>query len=519
MRLVCLTLVVVATLANAQPRVSRCWAACERSFTDPRGRASACAKCLTRPDDVAAWLETADVPLEKLLGDPDWEVRWSALARSAKQAHRTAARELLAWHRTAAPRDREVACATALHAAGALGVPFTKLFDGEGLEGCARLPGVLALELYDEQLAIRQEALEHLAVALEKSPARVVLDVLPTRPAAFDALMVETLVEVQAARGQTAPAALLASAGRGDEKAMNRLLAVFAQQHDGARGRLAEASEPLSRKAAMLELAALAPLSDEPLLAALTDAEQQLRLIALRGLARGEGSSLADAAGRRLSGQKPSTPEQQRAMLELLEATHEPSCAAVAMSAWGTPELRPDVRKLALSTAASCRWDAAAPEVARVLRSVDPGERMAGVAALAWAPHSEQVFEQLRAASSAAEPELRVAACEAMAARRWRGGITSLNRLVLDEQGAVRVAALRALLTLDAEGIEGRLVSRLAADPSPEVRKVAAELLGRLGSPRALGALRDAAKREPDPGVKLVVGQSLRKLGAGSLSP
>lgn len=521
MRLAFLALALVATVALAQPRASRCWAACERNVTEPRARASACARCLTHPDDVAGWLAHTSLPLEQLLADPDWDVRWAALERAAKQRGHTPALELAAWYRSAPEADRSRACATALHAAGSARQPLARLLGREAalLEPCARLPTVLAVELYDEAATTRQQALRHLAVALERPAARLVLDVAPTRAAAFDPLLVDTLGELQGPAGQTAPAALLAAASPTDVSVMNRLLAVFAARHDAAKQKLGAATDVLARKAAMLELAALAPLSEAELLDGLTDAEQAVRLMALRGLARGEGTGLSEAAGRRLAGEKPATRAQRLAMLELMDATHEPACATIALSAWGHGSLEPDVRARALSTAAACRWEVAAAEVWRVLRSPALGDRVAGVGALASAPASEQLFEQLRHASGAPEAELRAAAIDSMAARRWRGGLGRVTALVTDEDARVRAAALRALLTLEAEGVESRLVSRLGADPAPEVRMLAAELLGRLGSPRAIGALREAARNDADPGVKLVVGQTLRRLGAGSLSP
>ncbi len=514
----------VSGLAVAQPRTSRCWAACERNVFDPRVRASACGACLTRPDDTAAWLGRAPTPLARLLEDPDWEVRWAGLRLEATRAKTTPARQLSAWASRSTGAELQRACVTAVHAAGVERRTLASLLDQEraALEGCvARAAAVrheVATGLYDPQGAVRREALLHLGHAFDRRPARVVLDVVPSRPAAFDALVLETLADVTLETDATAPAELLAAATPADVLTMNRLLAVFSAQRDEARAGL-RAVELVPRKEAMARLASLAPLSEPELLDAVSDPDPGLRLAAGRGLARGEHSSLAAVAARRLSGERPATLAQQRGLLRLVGDTQDPACAATALETWRDPTRDFTLRALALPVAASCRWEAAREDVEQVLTRGAPEAQAAAVAALAFAPPSPQVFERLTWASGALRPDVRDAALRSMATRRWRGGLPRVTAGLSDPDPTVRITAVRALVTLDAPNVEGRLAQQLEADRDPAVRRVAAELLGTLGGPRAITALQGAARKDPDVDVKFVATQSLRTLGVGSLTP
>jgi hypothetical protein len=504
-----------------QTRASRCWQACERNVTEPRARASACGTCLTRPDEPAAWLARAPVPTEQLLLDPDWEVRWAGLVQDARANRTTAARQLARWVTRV---DDERPCVTAAHAAGLAKQSVAQLLENEplALRACiAREPAVIAAlstELYAESAGTRREALRHLARALARPPARVVLDALPAHPAAFDPLVLETLRDVAFEEDATAPGALLATATPADVEAMNRALAVFSAQRDQARAQRAS-TDPTQRKEALRQLAALAPLSEPELLEAVLEADAGLRGMAGRGLARGEQGSFAAMASRRLSGARPATLAQQEALLRLMGDLHETDCAAVALETWRERARPVSLRTLALPIAASCEWAAAQEEVERALRSEPDVDRPAAVAALAFAPASAQLFERLERASTATSPEVRAAACDSIGARRWRGGAARVTSLLADPVGAVRLAAARAAFSLETPGLELKLVHLLEGDDDAAVRSEAASLLGRLGGPRAVTALHQAARNDTNTGVKLVAAQSLRKLGAGSLSP
>lgn len=517
-----LLLLLCAHGVAAQPRSARCWAACERNVTEPRVRASACGACLTHPDDASAWISRAELPLEPLLRDVDWDVRFAALEKEASTSEVPVSRLLAKW--IARTPDTELTCLTAVHAAGKKKKALPALLEGEpaALKTCQSLePKLLArlgAELYDERSGTRSEALAHAALAFAKSPARVVLDALPSHPAAFDPMVLETLRDVVFEHDATPAGALLASAGPDDVKAMNRALAVFSTQRDQAKKGLSD-PEPARRKEALRTLADLAPLSEPELLGVLEDPEAGTRAMAVRGLARGEVRTVSAMAARRLSGEAPATAGQQIALMKLVGDLHEADCASVALETWRDVKRAPALRALALPTAASCRWDAVRDDVETALASGDETAQTPAVLSLAWAPTSEQLLERLHRATEAPAASTRAAACEAIAHRRWIRGAQYVMPLVQDPSPDVRRTAARALLTLEVPGFELKVVKLLQTDADASVRRVAAEILGHVTGPRPLTALTEAARNDSDPDVKLVAAQSLRKLGAGSLLP
>jgi HEAT repeat protein len=211
--------------------------------------------------------------------------------------------------------------------------------------------------------------------------------------------------------------------------------------------------------------------------------------------------------------------EQRLLLLGLVGDRHEPDCAPVVLRTWRDANRPNELRRRALAVAASCSWAETSAEVESALGSPSELERSAAVGALGFAPRSEQVTERLTRAAQSPEPSVRVAACQAIAQQRWRGGTARVLALVTDADPAVRGEALRSLVALDAPGIEARLSGVLETDPTPSVRGTAADLLGRFTGPRAASALSQAARNDTDANVKLVAAQSLRKLGPGSPPP
>ncbi len=523
----CLVL-TLASPAAAQSRVSRCWAACERHVTDPRLRASACGACLTSPDQGAAWLARLPALPEHLLEDADWEVRWAALLAQAREHQSTAPRELAKWLTRARGEEVDRACLTALHAAGALKTPLATLL-GAASSGDARaaqtcmgrsqaLTEALWVDLYSLDAAARREALTHLARAFERPPARVVLDALPSHPPAFDEQVLETLASWSLEAEVSPAASLLAAATPSDVATLNRVLAVYGRQREEARAQLASPQEAVRRQA-LSRLAELAPLSEPELLGLLTDPLPSFRLMAARGLARGEARSLAQLAEGRLSGARPASVAQQQALLELVGDKHEADCAPTLLKTWNDAARAPGLRARALVVATSCSWTLAGPAVEAALAAPRELERAASMAALGFAPRTEQLTQRLERATTAPEPSVRSAACQAIAQQRWRAATPRLLTLATDVDAGVRAEALRSLVALDAPGLEARLVAALEKDSAPTVRAAAATLLSRFSGARALGALSQASRNDTDPNVKLVAAQSLRKLAPGSLPP
>lgn len=511
----------------AQSRASRCFAACERNVADPRLRASACGACLTSPEPGAPWLSRLPALPPGLLEDPDWEVRWAALLVEGKKVKGTAAHQLALWlARAETGRGEEVqrACLTAVHAAGALKTPLATLLaaDPPAAKTCAarerELRDALWLDLYAESAPTRREALTHLAHPFGRTPARVLLDALPSHAQAFDELVLDTLASWSLEAELSPAASLLSTATPADVAAMNRVLAVYARRLDAARPLLASPDE-MVRRQGLGQLMELAPLSERELLGALADPVPGLRLHAARALARGEARSLAAMTEGRLSGEKPATQAQQLVLLELVGARHEPDCAATVLKTWRDPARAAHLRRRALAVAASCSWKESHADVEAAFSAPGELERASAIAALGFAPRTEQLTERLTRATDAVEPALRAAACQAIAQQRWRGGTARLNALAADPDAEVRSAALKGLVVLDAPGLEGKLGALLEKDGSPVVRAAAAELLALFSSPRAISALSQAARNDMDPNVKLVAAQSLRKLAPGSLQP
>ncbi|MDP1826189.1 MAG: HEAT repeat domain-containing protein [Archangium sp.] len=495
-------------------------------MADPRLRASACGACLTSPDQGAAWLSRLPALPPRLLEDQDWEVRWAALLFEAKKVKGTAAHQLASWLARAQGGEEEVqrACLTAVHAAGALKTPMAALLaaDPVAAKTCAArekaLRDALWLELYAESAPTRREALTHLARAFDRTPARVLLDALPSHAAAFDELVLDTLASWSLEAELSPAASLLSTATPADVAAMNRVLAVYARRLDAARPLLASPDEMIRRQG-LGQLMELAPLSERELLGALADAVPGLRLHAARGLARGESRSLAAMAEGRLSGEKPATRAQQLVLLELVGDRHEPDCAATVLKTWRDQARAPELRRRALAVAASCSWKDSLADVEAAFGAAGELERASAIAALGHAPRTEQLTERLTRATDAVEPSLRVAACQAIAQQRWRGGTARLDALAADAVPEVRSEAVRGLVALDAPGLEARLGTLLEKDASPVVRATAAGLLSRFTSPRTVSALSQAARNDTDSNVKLVAAQSLRKLVPGSLPP
>lgn len=451
-------------------------------------------------------------------------MRWAALLAEGRKVKGTAAHQLAMWIARAQGDELQRACLTGVHAAGATKTSLAALLNAEGksAQTCLakeiELRGVLWIDLYSEDPVLRREALTHLSRAFERPAGRVVLDALPTHPAAFDELILETLASWSIEENVSPAASLIAAAKPDDVNTMNRVLAVYSRQRDAAKPDLSSTEVPVRREA-LSKLARLAPISEPELLGALSDPLPAHRLAAARGLARGESRSLAAMTGGRLSGEKPATREQQLALLELVGDTHEADCADVALQTWRDSARAAELRARALKVAASCDWGATSKDVEAALQAPGVTERAAAVAALGFAPQSEQVTERLLRATDATEPALRKAACQSIGQKRWRAGIQRVTALSGDQDAEVRAEALKSLVALDAPNTEGRLTGALEKDTSPLVRVLAAELLPRFGGPRAIAALSQASRNDTDPNVKLVAAQSLRKLQPGSPSP
>ncbi|MGV3625330.1 MAG: HEAT repeat domain-containing protein [Archangium sp.] len=506
MRRFVLLLVFLSGSAYAQTRVSRCYETCNTYVSDARLRATSCASCLRATDDSHAWLKALPEVPTAMLADGDWKVRWAALTEQARRTNTTAQARLTAWTGKAQADELLRACLTAAHVV----TPLPAACRNKSAE----VRSSLEVQLYEEALARRVEALAALSRAFAIPRARVVLDVVASRAAEFDATLFDALAE-GTPEGEVPPVAqLLAVAKENDVPAMNRLLAVVNARTNAARPMLEK--DHATRIDAIRTLRGLLPTSASELMSVLSIDDLPARDMAMRAIANSEQRSISRMAEARFFGEQPASETQQAALLSLLGDVHDKDCAAVALRVWKTPG---PLQRSALKIAAFCSWPETASEVEAALRAPEVWQRAAAVEALGFSPSSAQLQERLQFASNAKEPELRQAAAKAIGARRWRGGTQRVEALTVDPDAAVRVEALKAARALDAPGVENRLSRALENDVAPEVRRTAADLLALSASPLARASLEAALKKEKDESVKMVVERSLRRIRSGVTTP
>lgn len=514
--------------AQSRDATARCREACARYVTDARAQATTCASCLTHPGDAAAWMERLEVAPPGARRDEAWAVRWGALRLEARRTKKSAQQRLAGWISTSSGAERELACVTALRVAGALGQPLgtflsaPKTGEPSAAGACAvlepRLVAAVEPDVFSLDPVERREAVRHLSKALALTPARVLLRAMKTRPADFDEQVADVLTSLAADGDEPAGRALLAAAEPDDATAVNRLLAVFARRRDALRPRLSDESLE-ERRAAVRALAALAPLSAPDLASCLDDPSMTVRLSASRGLARGEGRTLAEAAAARLAGAEPTNLSHQLTWLGLLAETSEPGCADVGLDAWNRADAAARLRQTGLQTAASCDWARAEPAVGAAAASKDPVARAAAAWAAARGPTNARTIALAEQALTSDEPSSLAAGLAGAARHRRKAQAPRAVALTGHADPAVRAEALRALATLDPGQCRLKAVGALKGDASADVRRAAAQALASVGGPQALGALGQAAREDQDPSVKFVAADSLRRLGAGSPTP
>ncbi|MHC3469571.1 HEAT repeat domain-containing protein, partial [Streptomyces sp. 7R007] len=196
-------------------------------------------------------------------------------------------------------------------------------------------------------------------------------------------------------------------------------------------------------------------------------------------------------------------------LLELLAlAEDEPELDALA-DYLTDPE--PSVRRTAVTVLTETVPPGTGPALASALTDPDAGVRAAAVASLRelveTLPPEPALRDGLAAALSEADPAVRAAALDVLRALRL-GDAALFARSLTDADSAVRIAAVRALVSVDALAQVARAA---AVDPSREVRVTIAKALATTGtasdtSRSALAALVD----DPD---TLVRGAAFEALG------
>ncbi|GGL91624.1 fumarate reductase/succinate dehydrogenase flavoprotein-like FrdA [Streptomyces fumigatiscleroticus] len=201
------------------------------------------------------------------------------------------------------------------------------------------------------------------------------------------------------------------------------------------------------------------------------------------GTAAGTGAD-ADASD------APTTPR----LLELLSlAEGEPTLSALAPY---LTDSEPTVRRTAVTVLTETVPPGTGPALAAALADTDAGVRAAAAASLrelveTLAPEPA-LRDGLAAALSEADPVARAVALDALRVLRL-GDAGLFAHCLADSDIAVRIAAVRALVSVDAAG---ELARAAAADPSREVRVAIAKALAAVSG----GRLGDLAPNGPGPG-------------------
>lgn len=519
---------LLLTLLAARPGET-CKESCTRWVTEPRARANVCGRCFTDADR-AAWAvalaeltQVPDTQLEKILADPDWAVRWGALRALAKRKAVTDVRMLADWV-AARPDD---ACATAVHVAGAKKQTPAALLPPAGAALCWErrdaLTKQLEVDMYSEAQTTRLEALTHLASFLERPHTRVVLDAMKSRAPQTDELSAGLLVEASRLGSTPAGKALLdAGRAKGDEELVNRLLQVWSKRIDAQRP-LLTADDKRRRREAINALAELAPLSAPELEGALDDPDPANRRAAAKGLAAGEGASLATFARKKLDpGAQVPLPARIK-WVAAVGTSGDPACSDTLRAALGDERHDDAVRSAALAALADCAGPKALDAISQAQTSPKPSLRAGAALALGSLPRQAEVPRRLEAALKDPDPLVLAAAAHTAGVLRQRSVTQRLVELVDHADADVRREAVVALAAMETPGAVPRLIRSLSEDGSAPVREAAARALGDVGGSTAVPALISASQHDQDEKVKFVAAESLRKLGftrsSGSMSP
>ncbi|MDC0709341.1 HEAT repeat domain-containing protein [Stigmatella sp. ncwal1] len=521
---------LVLLLLSAGPRGSTgatdCWMSCQQHVQDAALRATICQSCITQGSAegwVVALGHLRPVPREVLrsaLTDSRWQVRWAALRVTAKARGLSEPRALAEWVAGAQGEAELTACLTAIRIAAEAGRLPAPYFQGAGDKGAVAVEKIrarkdalreaLELELYAEDAAVRQQALSQLSVFLGMPPARVVLDAMEGRSPTADAAVASALKAV-AERGESSVGRMLLEAASPDDPArVNRLFALYSQEIQGLQGELT-ASDPVKRRSAVSALRVYGPLAQRELEQALNDPDRLVRQSAARGVARAEGFSLLEAAGRRLR-----APASLGAQLPWLEAVaREKDCQPALLAVADDSQHAPVIRGEALALLAECdvRGQARLERLSPFLRDAEALVRAGALRAFGAAAGGAELTGALTAALEDPSPEVIAAAIDTAALRRQAKWADVIAEQLLSGPPLVRQAAASALERLGRPHHIKALAECLRQDTVAAIRVSAAQALGGLGGPFAVSALSEAVQKDADTHVQHVSREALRRLG------
>jgi hypothetical protein len=522
---------LVLLLLSADPRggtgATGCWVSCQRHVQDTALRASLCQACITqgRPEGwVEALGQVRPVPREPLrsaLTDDQWRVRWEALRVLAKGRGVSEPRAAADWVLEASRGTQEeaelTACLTAVRMAAEAGRTPAAFFQKAGERGVAAAERIrarreaireaLGLELYAEDGTVRAEALAHLSLFLGLAPAQVVLETLEGRSESGDAAVASALKAVAERGASSVGRMLLDAATPANQARVNRLTALYSQEIQVLQGELAS-SDPVKRRSAVSALRPYGPLAQRELEQALNDPDRLVRQSAARGMARAEGFSLLEAAGRRLR-----TSASLGAQLPWLEAVaREKACQPVLVAVASSPQQPPALRGEALALLSECdmpprqRLDGVSP----FLRAPEALVRAGAIRALGVG--GADLSGVLTSGMEDPSPEVVAAAIDVAALQRQSRWADAIAKRLLEGTPLVRQAAASALEHLGRPHHVKALAECLRQDTVAAIRVSAAQALGVLGGPFAVSALSEAAQRDGDTHVQHVSREALRRL-------
>ena len=172
----------------------------------------------------------------------------------------------------------------------------------------------------------------------------------------------------------------------------------------------------------------------------------------------------------------------------------------------------PEVRRTAAEALGKIGHQSATTGLIAALEDREPAVRAAAAVALgrindgssgtALVAHLADASETVRAASALALGEIRLTAAH----------VKQILRLLHHPDAAVRVAASRALLSLEAVSISPELTSALE-DTDAQVRQGAAAALGETGDARSVPSLVHLLRNDADGGVRAEAAFRLGKVG------
>lgn len=510
--------------------VTRCRESCERHLA-ASGKGSVCTRCLTA-GDRAAWVwEMAKLKpfprdaYKAVLNDGDWVEQWAALRVLARRELKAEKSYLATWVMRASGPAVAPACITAARVAASQGLSTAELLAGAGHDGPSAAARVwerredvrraLEVELYDFNPEIRREALAHLARFLGRSPGRVVLDAMATRPPSSDQVAASALEEICARTGATLEQALLHNARPEDKPLVDRLLRVYAGEIDHMKGKL-RSNNTAERKEAVATLRRLSPLSAPELEAALLDPDASVRLLAAKTLAATANQGLAEHV-RSLAGTwdmpGSASPEVQARWVEVLGHSGDKGCAPVLKELSHSARLAGVVRAAAVEGMAACSPRDALKLVGPGLADPSPEVRAAAVRGLSALPRQRAAEDAAARALEDSDPEVVASAVSLVAAQGQGRQGARIARLLSHPSAHVREAAAQALARMPGNDAYVRDLAKSAReDDSAGVRAAAVLTLGSIGGPVALNVL-TSATQDPDGRVQYLAKETLRKLG------